>query len=50
MTIHHHLQAKWRKAFQSDANRLPARFFRLQNEIPAALMVVIVLMVIVKPF
>jgi putative membrane protein len=50
LTVHHHLQAKWRKAFEADANRHPARFFRLHNEIPAVLMVVIVLMVIVKPF
>ncbi|MBI3503858.1 MAG: protoporphyrinogen oxidase HemJ [Proteobacteria bacterium] len=50
LTFHHHLQSLWRKAFEADRNRRPARFFRLNNEIPAALMVLIVLMVIVKPF
>lgn len=50
LTVHHHLQARWRKDFAADRNRRPARFYRLHNEIPAVLMVVIVLMVIVKPF
>lgn len=38
------------KAFAEDKNRRPARFFRMLNEVPTLLMIVIVLMVIVRPF
>ena len=36
--------------FASDQNGKPARHWRIWNEVPAALMVVIVILVIVKPF
>ena len=42
--------SRWRKDFAADRNRRPARFYKLANEIPTVLMVVIVIMVIVKPF
>ncbi|MBI1244629.1 MAG: protoporphyrinogen oxidase HemJ [Alphaproteobacteria bacterium] len=50
MSYHHHLQARWRKDFEADRNKRSARFYRLQNEVPTVLMLLIVLMVIVKPF
>ncbi len=46
--VHMHL-AKWRKAFEADANEKTEKFFRFINEAPAVLMVVIVIMVVVKP-
>lgn len=42
--------SKWRRDFLEDRNQKTARFFRMVNEIPAVLMVVIVIMVIVQPF
>jgi putative membrane protein len=36
--------------FQADRNTRPARFFRQINEIPFVIAIVIVIMVIVKPF
>ena len=39
-----------RKEFYYDANTRSARTYRLVNEIPTVLMIVIVVMVIVKPF
>ena len=36
--------------FANDRNTRPARFFRLINEIPFVLAIIIVIMVIVKPF
>jgi protoporphyrinogen IX oxidase len=45
----HGAASRWRKDFLQDANRHSQRFFRIANEIPAVLMVVIVIMVIVKP-
>lgn len=40
----------WRKAFLVDGNTRPQRFYRIVNEVPAVLMVGVVIMVIVKPF
>jgi protoporphyrinogen IX oxidase len=42
--------ARWRKDFLHDRNRRPARFYRIANEIPTLLLVVIVVMVVVRPF
>jgi protoporphyrinogen IX oxidase len=42
--------ACWRRAFAADSNRHTARFFRLVNELPAAAMLLIVILVVVKPF
>lgn len=50
LTWHHHRQARWRKAFAEDRNELPARFFRMQNEVPTLLMIGIVLLVVARPF
>jgi putative membrane protein len=36
--------------FAQDRNQRPAKFYRILNEVPTVLMVVIVIMVIVKPF
>lgn len=50
MTWFHHDLARWRKTFAEDRNERPGRFYRLANEVPTLLMVVIVVMVIVRPF
>ena len=50
MTLYHHALARWRAAFAEDRNRRSGRFYRLANEVPALLMIGIVLMVIVRPF
>ena len=39
----------WRD-FETDRNTRSARFYRIINEVPALLMVVIVILVVVKPF
>jgi protoporphyrinogen IX oxidase len=38
------------RAFAEDANERPARFYRVLNEAPTVLMVVIVVLAVVKPF
>ena len=38
------------KEFAADANTRPARYYRMLNEVPTALMIGIVVLVIVKPF
>ncbi len=50
MSVLHHVFALWRKDFATDRNRRPARFYRIANEIPTILLIVIVVMVIVRPF
>jgi putative membrane protein len=50
LTVLHHVYALWRKDFALDRNTRPARFYKWWNELPAVLMVVIVIMVIGKPF
>jgi len=50
MTWYHHLLGRWRKDFVEDRNRHPAKFFRIANEVPTLLMIVIVILVVVKPF
>jgi putative membrane protein len=50
LTILHHLLGLWRKAFAADRNRHSARFYRIVNEIPTLLLIVIVVMVAAKPF
>jgi putative membrane protein len=50
LTGYHHVLGRWRKDFEADRNRRPARFYRIANEVPAALLVLIVLLVVLKPF
>ena len=38
------------RAFAQDRNDKPARFYRILNEVPPVLMIVIVILVIVQPF
>jgi putative membrane protein len=47
--VHGFLVSCWR-AFQRDANTRSERFYRVLNEIPAVLMVLIVILAVVKPF
>lgn len=46
----HGAASRWRKDFLDERNRRPQRFYRVANEVPTVLMVIIVIMVIVKPF
>ena len=50
MIVLHIFLARWRKQFAADRNTHPARFYRIINEVPTVLLIVIVILVIVKPF
>jgi protoporphyrinogen IX oxidase len=50
LTAIHYGLARWQKDFAADRNRRPARFYRIVNEIPTLLLIVIVIMVVVRPF
>jgi len=45
----HGAMSRWRKDFLNDRNRHSEKFYRIANEVPTVLMVLIVIMVIVKP-
>jgi putative membrane protein len=49
LVLLHIAMARWRRGFAADRNLRTARFYRVINEVPALLMIVIVIMVIVKP-
>lgn len=50
LVIMHMLMAKWRKTFEADSNERGHKFYRIANEVPTVLMIIIVIMAVVKPF
>jgi protoporphyrinogen IX oxidase len=46
----HGALSRWRRDFLEDHNTRPQRFYRIANEVPTVLMIIIVVMVIVRPF
>ncbi len=46
----HGYLARYVKIFARDENRRPSRFFRVLNEVPTVLMILIVILVVLKPF
>ena len=50
LTFFHMQQGFWRKQFSLDHNKHSDLFYRFWNEAPTLMMIVIVILVIVKPF
>jgi len=50
LSIVHVLLARWRRDFAADRNVHSQKFYRLINEIPTVLMIIIVFLVVLKPF
>ena len=50
MTIAHGLLSHWARDFAHDRNTRSPKFYRVANEIPTALLIVIVILAVVKPF
>ncbi len=50
LSVLHMVFAKWRSNFEQGKNIRSAKFYKMWNEAPTILMIVIVIMVIVKPF
>ena len=42
--------SRWRRGFLEDRNTRSQRFYRIANEVPTVLLLIIVVMVIVRPF
>ena len=49
MSVAHAKMSKWRKDFEADRNTRSHKFYRVVNEVPTALMVVVIIMVVVQP-
>ena len=50
LSAYHGLLAVWTKDFALDRNTRSARFYRIANEIPTILMILIVILAVVRPF
>lgn len=46
----HGMLSRWRKDFEADRNTRSAKFYRIANEVPTVAVIIIVIMVVVKPF
>ncbi|MCB9990185.1 MAG: protoporphyrinogen oxidase HemJ [Rhodospirillales bacterium] len=50
MTVVHHIYGRWRKSFERGQNQKPAKFYKIWNEVPTVLMIIIVFMAVTEPF
>ena len=50
MTVLHGLLSHWARDFAHDRNPRSPKFYRIANEIPTLLLIVIVILATVKPF
>ncbi len=50
MSACHMLFAMWRKEFERDENTRTEKFYRLWNEAPTLLMIIIIILAVVEPF
>jgi putative membrane protein len=50
MQLVHAAYSRWRKHFAKDENRHTERFYQILNEVPAVLLIGIIILVVVKPF
>lgn len=46
----HGFFARWMKAFARDENRHSVKFYRIVNEIPALVLVLVVILAVIEPF
>jgi protoporphyrinogen IX oxidase len=50
MSALHGMMSRWVRDFAADHNTRTEKFFRIINEVPTVLLIVIVILVVVKPF
>lgn len=50
MTVVHAIFSRWRRQFAADDNRHTALVYRIANEVPTLLLILIVILVVLKPF
>jgi protoporphyrinogen IX oxidase len=50
LVVTHMKMAAWRRSFETDVNTKSQKYFRFVNEVPTLLMIIIVLLVVLKPW
>jgi len=50
LTIYHFICRKLLLSFANDNNKIKSKFFRITNEIPAFILILIIILVVFKPF
>jgi putative membrane protein len=50
MQLVHAGYSRWRRQFARDENRHTEKFYRIMNEVPAVILIGILILVVVKPF
>lgn len=50
LTFMHFVVAKWTKSFANDENDKPQKFYRIVNEVPAVILILVLILVFVRPF
>lgn len=50
MSMMHGFLARWHKDFEQDRNTRSQKFYRVANEVPTVLLILIVFLVVLKPF
>ena len=50
MSAVHGFYSKWRKDFEADRNTRSASYYRIWNEVPAVILIAIIVLVVIKPF
>ncbi len=50
LSAYHMVAAGWVKGFANDQNLHTQRFFRFANEVPTVLMILVIILVMIKPF
>ena len=50
LTIYHFICRKWLLDFANDNNKIKSKFFRITNEIPAFILILIIILLVFKPF
>ena len=50
LMVTHMKMGVWRRAFEADSNTKSQKYFRFANEVPTLLMIIIVLLVVLKPW
>ena len=49
LLVLHMLFARWRRDFENDANPRSTRFYRMVNEVPTVILILVVILAVVKP-
>ena len=50
MTGIHGFLSRWRRQFEAGENTHSAKFYRIMNEVPTVLLILVVITIVVKPF